>query len=72
MLIRLFIQKDALGSSGMENRGSKASKKPWQRLKERLDQHRSRGDGSDVEEMEWADFVDQSGNRSCNLLRIIR
>lgn len=56
----------------MENRGSKASKKAWQHLKERLDQHRSRGDGSDVEEMECADFVDQSGNRSYNLLRTIR
>ena len=37
-----------------------------------MDQHSGRGDGSDVEELDWADFADQSGNGSYNLLRIIR
>ena len=39
---------------------------------ERLAPHSSRGDVSDVAELGWADFAEQSGNRSYNLLRIIR
>lgn len=39
---------------------------------ERLAPHSSGGDGSDVAELGWADFAEQSGNRSYNLLRIIR
>lgn len=56
-----------LASAARGTEEAKPVRRVCEQSQERLDEDSSAGNGSDIKELKWADFVDQSDPRSYNL-----